>query len=189
MYPDPPVRGPHGYGRIDLKPGARPTCAHEYRMTGECGEAAERLSWEYLRLKLCEWAKPSGWRSPLFVLKKKDQNDWSEPPGVVDHRGPNSQTERDSYCLPIIDGILEPMGRRAMWSTIELSKAFHQVLMQEESRPITTTCLHFSPIVSIPPLDSRLPPIQGVGWIRPAKGRGVNGGVIGGSGPAFRGFI
>jgi hypothetical protein len=139
LYPDPPVRGPHGYGRIDLKPGARPTCAHEYRMTGERGAAAERLSWEYLRLKLCEWAKPSGWRSPLFVLKKKDQKDWSEPRGVVDHRGPNSQTERDSYCLPIIDGILEPMGRRAMWSTIDLSKAFHQVPMEEESRPITTT--------------------------------------------------
>jgi hypothetical protein len=52
LYPDTPVRGPHGYGRIDLKPGARPTCAHEYRMTGECGAAAERLSWEYLPLKL-----------------------------------------------------------------------------------------------------------------------------------------
>ncbi len=52
---------------------------------------------------------------PLFVLKKKDQKDWSEPRGVVDHRGPNSQTERDSYWLPIIAWILEPMGRCAMW--------------------------------------------------------------------------
>ena len=40
LYPDLLVRGPHGYGRIDLKPGARPTCAHEYRMTGERGAAA-----------------------------------------------------------------------------------------------------------------------------------------------------
>ena len=61
LYPEPLVRGPHGYGRIDLKPGARPICAHKYRMTGERGERAERLSWEYLRLKLCEWAKPSVW--------------------------------------------------------------------------------------------------------------------------------
>ena len=80
---------------------------------------------------------------PPICPEEEGQEEWSEPRGVVDHRGPNSQTKRGSYGLLIIDGILEPMGRRAMWSTIDLSKAFYQVPMEEKSRPITTTSTPF----------------------------------------------
>jgi hypothetical protein len=60
LYPDLPVRGPHGYGRSDLKPGTRPTCAHEYRMMGRerSGGRATELgvpATEAVRLGAAEW--------------------------------------------------------------------------------------------------------------------------------------
>ena len=53
-------------------------------------------------IKRPERGQVSGWLSTTFVVPKKG-NDWR---GVVDLRGPNSQTERVSYLLPVIEEFL-----------------------------------------------------------------------------------
>ena len=58
---------------------------------------------------------------------------------VVDVRGPNSQTEKCNYPLPIIEDVLVKMGGGHIFSKIDLKQAFHQQCLHEDSRPITST--------------------------------------------------
>ena len=136
IYPDPPVRGPYGYGRIDLVPGAVPVHTPEIRLSGVRREAMIELVKEWDAEKLVEPAMPSGWSSPAFPVPKKVPGKWR---GVVSITAPNAATQNDSYPLPRIDDILERQGRRAMWSVVDLKSAYHQVPLLPEHRPITTT--------------------------------------------------
>ena len=73
------------------------------------------------------------WLSQTFVVPKKN-GDWR---GVVDMRGPNSQTRRVNYPLPRIDDILVKQGKNHIFSILDLKQAFHQQPMEPASRPIT----------------------------------------------------
>ena len=77
------------------------------------------------------------WLSPAFVVPKKSADfPWR---GVVDMRGPNTQTRRSGYPLPVIRDLLVKHGTGAMYSILDLRQAFHQQPMHPDSRPITAT--------------------------------------------------
>ena len=76
----------------------------------------------------------SEWMSNTFVVPKKG-GEWR---GVVDIRGPKSQTRRVSYPLPIIEDLLVKQGDRHIFSILDLRQAFHQQPLHPDSRPITT---------------------------------------------------
>ena len=54
-------------------------------------------------------------------------------------RGPNTQTRRSGYPLPVIRDLLVKHGTGAMFSIYDLRQAFHQQPMHPDSRPITAT--------------------------------------------------
>jgi hypothetical protein len=104
--PDPPVRGPLGYAQISLKEGAKPIRQKPFFLHGERKEALEKITQDWLDKKFIEPAttKNSEWLSQTFpVPKKSSEFPWR---GVVDLRGPNSQTRRCNYPLPKIEDTL-----------------------------------------------------------------------------------
>ena len=110
MFPDPPVRGDYGYAVIPLKEGAEPTRQKPFFMHGERKDALEKITEDWIQMKFIEpaTAKNSEWLSQTFPVPKKSGDfPWR---GVVDMRGPNSQTRRCNYPLPRIEDILVKHG-------------------------------------------------------------------------------
>ena len=140
IQPNPPVRGVYGWAYIPLKPDAVPEARKPIFMHGERLTAFKTVTENWLNEGLIEMPTPGvplTWMSPAFVVPKKSATfPWR---GVVDMRGPNSQTLRCSYPLPKIEDILVKHGAGQIFSVLDLRQAFHQQPLHPDSRPITTT--------------------------------------------------
>lgn len=80
----------------------------------------------------------SPWSSPLWLVKKKD----GEYRVCFDGRKLNEITVKDSYPLPLIDGILNKLRNAKYLSSIDLRKAFYQVPLEESSKQKTAFIVH-----------------------------------------------
>ena len=74
------------------------------------------------------------WASVTFVVPKKEPGQWR---GVVDMRGPNSQTRHVNFPLPKIEDLLLKQGKCQIISILDLKMAFHQQPLDPDSRHIT----------------------------------------------------
>jgi len=89
----------------------------------------------------------SPYNSPLLIVKKKLDN--SQIPKwriVIDYRKLNSITVDDKFPIPNIESLYEKLGRSNYFSTIDLAKGFHQILMDEndiEKTAFSTTRGHY----------------------------------------------
>ena len=80
----------------------------------------------------------SPYNSPILVVPKKpDSNGQKKWRLVVDFRKLNDVTVSDAYPLPNITEILDQLGRSKYFSVIDLCSGFHQIPLQEESKPLT----------------------------------------------------
>ena len=85
--------------------------------------------------KTTEWTRRvAGQR--VCCCKKGDGFPWR---AVVDLRGPNAQTKRCAYPLPKIEDLLIKQTKNALFSIIDLKKAFHQQPLHPDSRQYTST--------------------------------------------------
>ena len=65
---------------------------------------------------------------------------------VIDYRKINEDTDQDAYPLPMIDYILDHLGKAKYFSAFDLSAGFHQIPMKEDDKKYTafsTTQGHF----------------------------------------------
>ena len=75
----------------------------------------------------------SPWGAPLIPVPKKDGRiRW-----CVDFRRLNAVTVKDSFPLPLITTNLHKLGASAIFSTIDGTGAYHNVVIQEQDRPLT----------------------------------------------------
>ena len=133
VYSDPPVRGPHGLAKIEMKPGIVPHIQRPFAITGERREAMIEIISEFERLGLIE-PGVSPWLSPAFPVKKKEAGKWRL---VVDYRALNAGMVPDSFPLPIIDEVLARQGQFKIWSVLDMKAGYHQVPLDPKSRPLT----------------------------------------------------
>ena len=56
---------------------------------------------------------------------------------MVDFQKVNEKTDHDAYPLPVIDDILDQLGKAKFFSAFDLSSGFHQIPMEEESKKYT----------------------------------------------------
>ena len=106
-------------------------------MHGERKEALEKITQEWIDKKFIEpaTAQNAEWLSQTFPVPKKSATfPWR---GVVDMRGPNSQTRRCNYPLPKIEDILVKHGGNQIFTILDLKQAFHQQPLHPDSRHIT----------------------------------------------------
>ena len=74
----------------------------------------------------------SDWSSPVVMIKRNEKYRF-----CLDFRKVNSVTKKDAYPLPYMSAILDKLRMAKYISTLDLSKAFHQVPLTEASKPIT----------------------------------------------------
>lgn len=92
---------------------------------------------EMLELKVIQPSN-SPWSSPLWLVPKSS----GEYRLCFDGRKLNSLTVKDSYPLPLIDGILNKLRDANYLSSIDLRKAFWQIPLTEPSRAKTAFAVH-----------------------------------------------
>ena len=71
----------------------------------------------------------SPWSSPAILVAKKDGHKRL----CVDYRRLNSITVSDPFPLPLINELLDKLGKATFISTLDLEKGYHQVPVHDES--------------------------------------------------------
>ena len=74
----------------------------------------------------------SAWSSPVVMVRKSTDKYRM----CIDYRKVNAVTHVDSYPLPRMDTVLRKLQRAMYISTIDLSSAYHQIHVKNESRPL-----------------------------------------------------
>ena len=75
----------------------------------------------------------SSYSSPIVCVRKKD----GSMRMCVDYRALNAKTVPDSQPIPRIQDILDSLGGSKWFSTLDMSKAYHQGYVDEKSRHLT----------------------------------------------------
>ena len=80
----------------------------------------------------------SPYNAPLWVVPKKtDASGKKKWRIVIDFRKLNKKTDHGAYPLPIIDNILDHLGKAKFFSAFDLSSGFHHIPMESDSRKYT----------------------------------------------------
>lgn len=111
---------------------AEPIRQRYYRMSPDKLKIISEQVDEMLSLDVitpCE----SPWSSPVLVVGKKD----GKPRFCLDSRKLNSVTKKDAYNLPYVSEILDNLKDARFLSSVDLSKAFWQILIDEPDREKT----------------------------------------------------
>lgn len=89
----------------------------------------------------------SPYNSPLWIVPKKLDNEGEQKWRIVIvYRSLNSVTVDDKFPMPNIDSLFDKLGRAQYFSTIDLAKGFHQIMMDEkdiEKTAFSTPLGHF----------------------------------------------
>lgn len=81
--------------------------------------------------------EPTPWVSPLVIVPKT--NDIRI---CVDMRAPNRAIQRTRHHVPTFDEVISELCKSSVFSKIDLSSGYHQLLLDEQSRSITTFATH-----------------------------------------------
>lgn len=80
----------------------------------------------------------SPYNAPIWIVpKKEDKGGNKEWRIVIDYRKLNAVTKEDKYPIPLIDDILDKLGRANYFSTLDLTKGFYQIEVNPEDREKT----------------------------------------------------
>ena len=125
----PLVRGPYGEANIRLKPDPRVYRHREFALRGNRKEAMQQILPKFIDRG---WLEPCQceWASPWIVVPKKVAGEWRL---VVDYRGPSTQTQHDSYTLPLIKNMLQKQFWQRIFTVIDLKHGYHQMPLSEDS--------------------------------------------------------
>ena len=78
---------------------------------------------------------PSSWVSPVVIAPKPGSDNIRL---CVDMRQANTAILRERYPIPTVDEILEQLNGSTVFTKMDLKWGFHQILLEEASRDITT---------------------------------------------------
>lgn len=112
---------------------AAPIRQRYYRMSPEKQRILVQQLDEMLKEDVVEPCE-SPWSSPVLLTPKKN----GELRFCLDSRKLNSVTKKDAYSLPYISEILDNLRDARYLSSLDLSKSFWQILIQEEDRQKTS---------------------------------------------------
>jgi hypothetical protein len=116
----PPLRA-HDHA-IPLKEGSQPINLRPYRHTGLQKDIVKKIVTEMLDSGIIQH-NTSPFASPVVLVKKKDDT-WRL---CVDYRALNKMTIKDKFSIPIIEELLEELGRATVFSKVDLRAGYHQM--------------------------------------------------------------
>ncbi|CAM5118822.1 unnamed protein product [Eretmochelys imbricata] len=116
---------------------AHPIRAQPYRMSPQAKTAIE---WEIQDMLQMGVIHPSGsaWASPVVLVPKPD----GEIRFCVDYLKLNAVTRPDNYPMPHTDELLEKLGWAQFISTLDLTKGYWPVLLDESAKESSAFTTH-----------------------------------------------
>lgn len=123
---------------ITLKPGTKPIFIKQYRVPQSLIPEMNKQIDELLENDIIEPSN-SNWNSPILLVPKKEGPDGKKQHRlVVDFRRINEVTESEAYPMPDWEEEISKMHGSKYFSTLDLHSAFHQILLDENSRILTS---------------------------------------------------
>ena len=118
----------------------------------------------------------AAWLSPIVLVKKPDGSQRM----CLDYRQLNTRLEVDIHPLPRLEELVEAAAGNKYYTTLDLKDAYYQVLLDEESRDITTFTdgvslyrfrrlpfgLSCSPAIFSRIMKNTLAPLSKLGWVK-----------------------
>ncbi|CAB3989654.1 Transposon Tf2-9 poly [Paramuricea clavata] len=83
---------------------------------------------------------PTSWVSPIVAAPKPHNSDEIRLCG--DYRRPNQALLRERHPIPTVDELMEEMSGAVVFSKLDHKAGYHQIVLEENSRNITTFCTH-----------------------------------------------
>ncbi|CAM4692507.1 unnamed protein product, partial [Lepidochelys kempii] len=116
------------YHSIDTG-NAHPNRAQPYRVSPQAKTAIEREIQDMLQMGvICP--SNSAWASPVILVPKPD----GEIRFCMDYHKLNAVTHPDNHPMPRTDELLEKLGRAQFISTLDLTKGYRQVPLDESAK-------------------------------------------------------
>ena len=119
-----------GFAKLDLYSNAKPKSVKPTRLVGERAAADKEIVEDVLAPGWIEPCPASEWASNGFVVPKKEKRKWHL---VVDYRRLNEATLPDAHPLLLIGNMLENQSKHKIFTIVDLSKGFHQIVLHPES--------------------------------------------------------
>lgn len=114
--------------RIDLVPGAAPTAQRPYRTPIALREEVKRQIEDMLRQRIIE-PSTSPFCAPIVLVRKADKKSYRF---AIDYRKLNAITQKQTYYLPLISDLIDLVGGKKIFTTLDFQAGFHQIPVQAE---------------------------------------------------------
>ena len=134
------VLGPNELGRIKIPPvklhleDEKPVRSPSFRHPEKAKEIILNLVDDMKEKDVIE-PSSSAWLSPIVLVSKPNS---SSKRFCIDFRRINTQLRIDLGVLPKLDELIEAAAGHRYYITVDLKEAYYQVVLDEESRDITT---------------------------------------------------
>ena len=126
--------------KLNVDTSVKPVAQPVRRISFGVREKVERKLDELLVCGIIEEVPegPTSWVSPLVVVPKPD-GDFRI---CVDMRCTNQEIIRERQPIPTVEEVLQDLNGSTVFSRVDLKWGFHQVLLAEENRHVTTFVTH-----------------------------------------------
>ena len=126
--------------KLNIDDSVKPVAQPVRRIPFGVREKVERKLDELLESGIIEEVPegPTGWISPLVVVPTSD----GDVRICVDMRRANQAIIRERQPIPTIEEVLQDLNGSTIFSKVDLKWGFHQILLAEESRHVTTFVTH-----------------------------------------------
>ena len=119
---------------IKLEQDALPSSRPPYQVPIHLREEVSREIDKLLNSNVIEPSKSVEWCAPIVPVRKPDKSIRL----CVDYRELNKVTPLDRHVIPTLPEILDRIGQANIISKIDLTAGFHQILIEPQSRHLTT---------------------------------------------------
>ncbi|CAB1099587.1 unnamed protein product [Ectocarpus sp. CCAP 1310/34] len=120
---------------LSVPAGTKPVASRPYRINPLMQKKVDTILDQYLAAGLIQHST-SLWASPLIVIPKKD----GSVRITVNYKRLNALVDLDGQPLPRVDGILDSLYTGKVFSIFDLNSAFHQIVCDEDTVPLTAFC-------------------------------------------------
>ena len=126
--------------KLHIDDTVKPVAQHVRRIPFGSREKVDKKLDELLKLDIMEEVPegPSGWISPLVVVPKG----YRDVRVCMDMHRTNEAIVRERHPIPTVEELLYDLHGSTIFSKIDLKWGFHQILLNEESRHVTTFVTH-----------------------------------------------
>ena len=121
--------------KLHIDPTIPPVAQQQYRLPFSLREKVSKKLKDLEDKDIIEKTEgPTPWVSPIICIPKAD----GDIRLCVDMRQANKAIIRERHPIPMIEEVLHEMNNSKVFSKLDLKLGYHQIMLEESSRDITT---------------------------------------------------